>query len=462
MAQIPDGVSLTPDNVDLVEDDETTIKAAEVKSFRDSAWKLNLALCIDTSGTMAGKPLKDTQKALKRVLTERFFNPQDRIALMAFQNKPRIIHWYGDYNESSAKIDLLAWKQKEKEQNTVLYDALFEALMRLQNKPIPQPPALQRILVISDGKDEGSQRSIIEVEEKASALGVAIDVVTRVRKDRVQEDLREGFVQNLRALAHKTGGKFEHAEPDQVFEAVEAILQSIFAFQVVNFKRELAGDEPLTKSVALQIKSSNGPIRFNSPEQIARTPPLPKEARWSNWLWWFALILALCAIWLIKRRSTKPPDMVEPSEPERQVTTPKPKAMPEPSNEMHLDTKNSEGPTKTEIGGYYFPTPTSEKPTALLFGIEGPLKGQQYAIDKPIFTIGAGSGNDLALADDDFASADHAYLRQEKGSLFVFDKGSLNGTFVNDHQLTDVGVALQLDDRIKIGSSTFRIAQAQI
>ena len=49
-------------------------------------------------------------------------------------------------------------------------------------------------------------------------------------------------------------------------------------------------------------------------------------------------------------------------------------------------------------------------------------------------TIGRDKANGLAI-DDEGLSLHHAELRQEDGKLFVWDAGSVNGTFLNGEKV---------------------------
>src|SRR5262249_50922162 len=104
-----------------------------------------------------------------------------------------------------------------------------------------------------------------------------------------------------------------------------------------------------------------------------------------------------------------------------------------------------------------FSAPASGQPTVILQGIAGPAKGQHHAMDRDIFSIGSDARSDLPILEDAYVSREHAYLRYERGSLFVYDKASRNGTFVNDTPVTQTGVALRPGDRITCGTSTFEV-----
>jgi pSer/pThr/pTyr-binding forkhead associated (FHA) protein len=71
--------------------------------------------------------------------------------------------------------------------------------------------------------------------------------------------------------------------------------------------------------------------------------------------------------------------------------------------------------------------------------------------------IGRNPKNDLAIPQDKQISGSHAYLRYEKAGLFIIDRNSRNGTFVNENKLTDSGCVLNSGDRIRVGKSTFEV-----
>ena len=93
----------------------------------------------------------------------------------------------------------------------------------------------------------------------------------------------------------------------------------------------------------------------------------------------------------------------------------------------------------TQVGGYYFQSLNERQPTAILLGVSGPMKGQQF-IEKEIVHVGASPENDLSIAEDEYLSGNHAYLLYKQGSLIIFDNGSTNGTFVNEQKVTASGV----------------------
>lgn len=427
----------------LIEDDALTVTSTKIEPLQDSRWKIFMVMCIDTSGSMAKGPLMETKKALKAVLERNLFKSKDKLALIAFENEPRIIHFFDQYNEIIKKIDALEWL---KGGGTALYQTLYDSIDHLE-KFQPGAPALRHIIVISDGKDEGdTETTLKDVREKAIDLGIAIHVVARVRKDNSEEDLRQGFVQNLNALAGQTGGEFKHAEPGGVYDAMTQILKKIVSVSVVNFKREINTDGPTTKKVGVQLRFKDGSFfKVNIPMKI------PSTKQKSSNLWILPILLSgilLIIIILLKfRRNHK---KIKKPEIQMQHEKQSPVRVPEPEKRPYR---------KTQVGSYYSPDSDAKNYNVMMVGVDGPIKGQKFSVDKESFYIGADSECDLVILEDDYVSSSHAFLKYENNGFKIFDLGSQNGTFVNEELILDSGTVLSIGDKVRFGMSTFDIVE---
>lgn len=107
--------------------------------------------------------------------------------------------------------------------------------------------------------------------------------------------------------------------------------------------------------------------------------------------------------------------------------------------------------------GELFSEPRAGNPAAILHGVGGSVRGRKFPVDKAHYRIGSSSNNDLCIQDDNYVSGSHAYLGYEKGSLFLFDRDSRNGTFLNDKRVTGSGVAVRNSDTIRIGEALFEV-----
>jgi hypothetical protein len=72
-----------------------------------------------------------------------------------------------------------------------------------------------------------------------------------------------------------------------------------------------------------------------------------------------------------------------------------------------------------------------------------------------VMRIGAARHNDVALAEDEFVSAQHARIERSGSELSIVDLDSRNGTFVNGTLLRGAKRKLEPGDEIGVGQSTF-------
>lgn len=117
-------------------------------------------------------------------------------------------------------------------------------------------------------------------------------------------------------------------------------------------------------------------------------------------------------------------------------------------------------PPRRTVVGEYFPPHAPGQPIVILVGVKGPMQGRQFPVEKELFRIGATSDNDLVIAGDDYVSGAHAHLRYDKGSLWLADQHSRNGTFLNGNRLKGAPMILNFGDRIRVGNAMFEVIRA--
>ena len=71
--------------------------------------------------------------------------------------------------------------------------------------------------------------------------------------------------------------------------------------------------------------------------------------------------------------------------------------------------------------------------TGVLVVLRSPAleEGASFELDSAPVTIGRGGQNDIQIESDEFASARHARFEPRRDGVWVQDRGSTNGTFVN-------------------------------
>jgi hypothetical protein len=79
----------------------------------------------------------------------------------------------------------------------------------------------------------------------------------------------------------------------------------------------------------------------------------------------------------------------------------------------------------------------------------------EFVLDSAGITIGRGAQNDVALDDDEFASATHARVEPRRDGVWLEDTGSTNGTFVNGVKLSRPR-KLTPGDLLRVGETDLR------
>ncbi len=117
---------------------------------------------------------------------------------------------------------------------------------------------------------------------------------------------------------------------------------------------------------------------------------------------------------------------------------------------LHDDT--TAGLTPTEIEDetgeeIYLPLDELQEDQALLVVKRGQNAGSQFVLEKDVTTAGRHPESDIFL-DDITVSRRHAEIRRKEGKFYIYDMGSLNGTYVNrdrvDHTPLAGGDELQI------------------
>jgi hypothetical protein len=82
-------------------------------------------------------------------------------------------------------------------------------------------------------------------------------------------------------------------------------------------------------------------------------------------------------------------------------------------------------------------------------------EGTTFELDSAALTIGRGGQNDVPLENDEFASARPARFEPRRDGVWVQDRGSTNGTYVNGAQL-ERPRRLAPGDVVRVGETDLR------
>jgi FHA domain-containing protein len=82
-------------------------------------------------------------------------------------------------------------------------------------------------------------------------------------------------------------------------------------------------------------------------------------------------------------------------------------------------------------------------------------EGDELELDSAPLSFGRGSGNDVNLSRDEYASSKHARVESRRDGVWLEDVGSTNGTYLNGIRLTRAK-KLATGDVLRIGETELR------
>ncbi len=452
---------LKPEAFQVKADGGSPVIANRVQTLASTSYGVAAVVSIDVSGSMKGAPLNAIRSGLGKFVNDA--GPQDKIAIQTIADDSR---WDANWDDSRDQVRTSLDKLAARGRLTRLWDSLLEALQRF-----PATPLSQRLIVISDGHDEGSTHKEDEVITVAREHGVLVDAIGITRSNPV-------YLRELERLTIQTGGLFREAKDTNELERlVSSGIQRLKSTPVVSFRLDdLAGDgNPHRFEVTWKHEGAE-----SKADVTASIPHTATSSTRARWYWGggiAALLLLFAGIAVLRSRSRRqepelprvepapqavsaPVAQVPPS-PVRTPTVSGAPANPNPPLKPRKVTIAAEEPApprrvKTEIISR-FPTPAKGRPAAWLFCEEGVATGKKFPLDEAEYWIGALENNHLQISDDPTVSGNHACLVFDHDVLGIYDHQSTNGTRVNGEPVYDKRRLLRPGDRIRIGRSTFAI-----
>jgi hypothetical protein len=428
-------------------DDRPAIQASEVKPAPSVTLETSMILCIDQSGSMGATGIKQIQEALRGVLAKS--ESKLNLALWAFDTEVRKLHTFSKDTAQVARGVSEIGVKSSRDSRTKLYEAIELGLSELRSR---DEKGLKRLIVITDGKDDGSSITDEVVTSKANAQNISIDAIGFGKVADKDSEL-------LARLTKNTGGHFVLARNTQELSRELLKLFNLPPPRMVDvsFRYDVSGDGRKVNSAKLQFTpAGKAPVLQTieyglSAPRIVASPSAQTSGDKPNNVDLRVLIgilvgiVALVGAYMLIRKPAKP-SSPPPSAP---VPPPPPRPKPEPVAPKRAQTSV----------GYSFPEPAKGHPAAYLLCLSGAARGHQYPIEETTYRIGASNSNELQLSDD-YVSQKHAYVKYESGGLYLNDSASRNGTFLNNSRLHEAAMVLNLGDEIRIGKTTLQLVAA--
>lgn len=249
-----------------------------VRSTPVSGDRLEVVLVIDTSGSMQGAAMAAARDAAVQFLTQ--LPEGTRAAVIGFSDVPQVVHELD--SEAAGAESAIATLEARGE--TSLYDAVAMAV-----RTFGSAEGVRRsIVLLSDGADTASTRSLEEAATMLSSSGASLEAIYL--------QTTEAEVEALHVLANAGGGDVltavDAAGLQALYEAVAADLRSQYELRYVS---EAAGTTSVEVTlVASGTKSAEIQLAMPAPPEstVVGTPPPVAEISAPTPRPWLTRVLA--------------------------------------------------------------------------------------------------------------------------------------------------------------------------
>jgi hypothetical protein len=335
--------------------------------------------------------------------------PPERAAIATFGEDYRLLQ---DFTADKQKLTAVMDGLEPRDMHTRLYLALSQAVA-LDQRIDPGLPARRAIVVLSDGKDEGSALTADDVLVKLRASRLPIYTIGLSHLPQAE---KQRYLDVLHRFSNVSGGLYQEADARGVAQLYAAIQQAILRVFVVGMA--CAGCAADGRSYPLEITLTEGPRVLRSaaldifavPDPALSLSPPPswwrKSAVW-EWLVAAVVLLAAAAFAIFRRK------------PAAQTSAPAEGA------------QSPLGIIEAALHGKPPDPPAGEGTPVRLTVVVGNDRGSSYELklhEKAI--IGRFPDCDVIVADPQ-VSNHHCELTLVSGRLVVHDLESTNNTYVN-------------------------------
>lgn len=247
-----------------------------VQSIRNREEAVRTVLVLDCSKSMAGKPFEDALRACVRFVDSK--RKQDQVAVLAIRDTDTGYEIVSNFERDKEALARRLADVKCDGNKTRLYDSIGAALQMcgmVSQGGIQSTDAeyiiSNSIVVLSDGKDEGSALSREELNNRISNLKVPIPVYS-LAYSRVSPE----FFKNLEAISKNSFGVYFliGEATDQMQRCIEDIQNILQNDYVVTFRAYVPVDGAAHNlKVGLEYPSRSGKMTYQSAEFEAIEPP---------------------------------------------------------------------------------------------------------------------------------------------------------------------------------------------
>lgn len=248
-----------------------------IQSIRQREEATRTVVVIDASKSMAVEPFEDALKAAVRFIDSK--RPQDEVAVLAIRDTKDGYELVSDFERDPRALARRIADINADGMKTRLYDSLAAAMqmcaMSAQGSVRTGTYIVScSVLVMSDGRDEGSSLSREELMGRISNLEIPIPIYS-LAYSRVDPS----YFKNLEALSKNSFGIYYNVgetteQMQRIVERIQNILQSDY---VVTFRSYIEPDgEKHNLKIGVEYPSGSGKYVYDDTNfEAIQPPPLP-------------------------------------------------------------------------------------------------------------------------------------------------------------------------------------------
>ena len=413
-----------------------------VQTLAESENQVAIMIAVDASGSMVGKPIDSVRSAIKSFADQ--LSENDWVGVLAFHDEVEIIF---PFTTNMDTVKALSDSIKAIGRSTELHYGVVKALELLNgDASLPNNKAL---IVLSDGKDEGTAYSDDDAIEKAREYGIPIFSIGYHTK------AEKKYLRVLERMADKTGGQYNDAPSiKDINEVYNAVFEQIQAQQTICFTASVFEADSMDHTIYVNVATDKG---VGNTSMVFQSPPGKKQQS-NDWLVMAAILVVLvsASYYINKKNKDKAEDekqrlldekeaLKKELEDEKHSKSNKPEAQPDitPKVEEEPD------PRHTVISG----RPGGQMTDVQFYFENGPLAGQSFSISDGT-TLGRADSNSLTVSEQT-VSGSHAKIVLKGTAYSLVDLNSTNGTLVNGQKISEMPI--KSGDQIQFGKVMARV-----
>jgi len=417
------------------------LKVSQVSSLDSSGEGVAYIFLVDISRSIGAGQFAQIKQAIANWIDG--LNSADRMALFTFGSSYKQV---AAFTSDKAKLKSVVARLQATDLQTKLYLALYNAL-GLSRQETAGLPSRRAIVILSDGKDEGSG---ITEQDVVNQIAQSHTPIYAIGYSRLPMNQKETYLGVLKRLSTLSKGNYEDAvNLKTAYAEMEDTIRDVYVVRL-----DCVGCQPDAKPHPLELKlGSNGPscgvIDVNvvapSAEATSQNPPNQQPGHdgnqdhgndvWKLILSWkvllsVAVVIAgsITVVFVVRK---PPPEPVTFHPPVTEVVT---------------------GTKVVEVAVAFAPGRRIQ-----LTVVAGKERGRTYNLSPTgKSVIGRDRDCDVSFPDDSEMSGHHFQLSLAGSFVEVADLGSTNGTLLNGAELVS-SHRVEDGDLVRAGRTELRI-----